>query len=216
VRRGKSIFFPRLLSHEYLDSRANLHATLLIKFLQFPVLHIHIASNLQLTISSHTKAECPNEAVAREFTGTCRLCEQQGHRAFGCPNKPPEICKNCQEEGHGPFECKNPRKIDRSKLPDVEPAACWVLIKEAVAERDMEDVKDAIQIFLKSVPETTYAELEKAFRTQSISIYLICVEKELQPTFTNSKCIPSLQSQNYFSCSISYPVFFSELAIKLS
>jgi hypothetical protein len=88
------------------------------------------------------------------------------------------------------------------------------LIKEAVAERDMEDVKDAIQIFLKSVPETTYAELEKAFRAQSVGIYLICLEKELQPTFTNSKCIPSIQSQINFSCSTSYLVIFSELAIK--
>jgi len=28
----------------------------------------------------HSKAECTNERVEREFTGTCRLCEQVGHR----------------------------------------------------------------------------------------------------------------------------------------
>ena len=145
--------------------------------------------NLQLTIPSHNKADCTNETIAREFTGTCRVYKQVGHRASDCPNKPPEICKNCQEEGHGAFKCKNPRKIDRSKLPDVEPADCWAKIKEAVADRDLEDLKEAIQIFLKAVPETTYAELEKAFRAQNIAIYLICIEKELQPTFTNSKCI---------------------------
>ena len=144
--------------------------------------------NFQLTVSSHTKADCTNETVQREFTGTCRLCEQVGHRAADCPDKPAEICRNCQEEGHSAFECKSPRKIDRSKLPDVEPADCWIKIKEAVAERDLEDLKEAIQIFLKAVPETTYAELEKAFRAQNIGIFLICIEKELQPTFTNSKC----------------------------
>lgn len=143
--------------------------------------------NLRLTIPSHNKAECPNEAVTREFTGTCRICETVGHRASNCPNKPPEICRNCQQEGHVVLECKDPRKIDRSGLRDVEPADCWIMIKEAVADRDMEDVKDAVQIFLKAVPEITYAELEKAFRAQNIGIYLICVEKELQPTFTNSK-----------------------------
>ena len=28
----------------------------------------------------HSKAECTNERVEREFTGTCRICEQVGHR----------------------------------------------------------------------------------------------------------------------------------------
>lgn len=147
--------------------------------------------SLQLTVFSHNKAECPNEAVAREFTGTCRVCEQVGHRASDCPNKPPEVCKNCQQEGHGAFECKNPRKIDRSKLPEVEPAISWEKVKEAVIDRDLEDVKEAIQVFLKALPDTTYAELEKAFRQQNVGIYLICIEKELQPTFTNSKCLLS-------------------------
>ncbi|KAN0089767.1 hypothetical protein V8E51_020027 [Hyaloscypha variabilis] len=112
----------------------------------------------------HNKADCTNETIAREFTGTCRVYKQVGHRASDYPNKPPEICKNCQEEGHGAFECKNPRKIDCSKLLDVELADYWAKIKKAVANRDLEDLKEAIQIFLKAIPETTYAELEKAFR----------------------------------------------------
>jgi hypothetical protein len=168
--------------------------------------------NLQLTIPSHNKADCTNETIAREFTGTCRVCEQVGHRASDCPNKPPEICTNCQEEGHGAFECKNPRKIDRSKLPDVEPADCWAKIKEAVADRDLEDLKEAIQIFLKAVPETTYAELEKAFRAQNIAIYLICIEKELQPTFTNSKCISFTPALWRYLTMYSRNVSFSVLA----
>ena len=28
----------------------------------------------------HSKAECTNERVEREFTGTCHLCEEVGHR----------------------------------------------------------------------------------------------------------------------------------------
>lgn len=51
----------------------------------------------------HTKAECTNPAVAREFTGTCRLCEQSGHRASECPSAPPKLCNNCKEEGRFKF-----------------------------------------------------------------------------------------------------------------
>jgi hypothetical protein len=169
------------------------------------IVHIRADSCLQLTIPRHNKAECPNEAVAREFTGTCRVCEQVGHRASDCPNKPPEVCKNCQQEGHGPLECKNPRKIDRSKLPELEPALAWEKIKEAVADCDLEDVKDAVQVFLRAVPDTTYAELERAFRQQNMGIYLICVEKELQPTYTNSKCLFSI----LFLCKFSFNGRFS-------
>ena len=45
---------------------------------------------------SHTKAECTNERV---FTGTCRVCEKEGHMAKDCPEKPPQVCRNCGEEG---------------------------------------------------------------------------------------------------------------------
>jgi hypothetical protein len=153
-----------------------------------------------LTNYSHTKAECTNEAVAREFTGTCRVCEQQGHRAADCPNRPPEKCTNCFEEGHGAVECKNPRKIDRSKLPELEPNTAWDKIKDAAADRDLEDVKDAAQVFFKAVPDTTYPQLEKAFRSHKLGIYLIAIEKELQPTFTNSKYHSTIAS---LSCSLS-------------
>jgi len=148
---------------------------------------VNTGLSFQLTRCSHNKAECPNEAAAREFTGTCRICEQQGHRAADCPNRPPEKCSNCLQEGHAALECKNPRKIDRSKLPELEPSVAWEKVKEAVAERDLDDVKEAAQAFFKAIPDTTYPQLEKAFRANNMGIYLIAIEKELQPTFTNSK-----------------------------
>jgi hypothetical protein len=49
--------------------------------------------------TSHNKADCPNPAVPREFTGTCRLCEMVGHRAADCPTAPPKVCNNCAQEG---------------------------------------------------------------------------------------------------------------------
>lgn len=41
----------------------------------------------------------------------------------------------------------------------------------------MHDVKEAIQEYLKSLPQLTYVELEKAFRQQNTGVYIIAVEK---------------------------------------
>lgn len=43
----------------------------------------------------------------------------------------------------------------------------------------MDDVKEAIQEYLKTMPELTYVELEQAFRNQDIGVYIIAVEKDL-------------------------------------
>lgn len=59
------------------------------------------------------------------------------------------------------------------------------MIKQAVKGRDIDDVKEAIQIYVKSSPETTYAELERAFRNQDVPLWLIAIEKPLVSTLTN-------------------------------
>jgi hypothetical protein len=60
------------------------------------------------------------------------------------------------------------------------------MIKRAVEERDIDDIKEAIQIYVKSLPETTYSELEEAFRAQDIGLWLIAIEKpSLAATLTN-------------------------------
>ncbi|KAK0727013.1 hypothetical protein B0T26DRAFT_112661 [Lasiosphaeria miniovina] len=62
----------------------------------------------------------------------------------------------------------------------------WVLIKEAVNERDIDDVKEAVQTYVKSSPSTTYPELEEAFRSQKLPLWLIAIEKTgLVSTLTN-------------------------------
>ncbi|AEO57085.1 hypothetical protein MYCTH_2302856, partial [Thermothelomyces thermophilus ATCC 42464] len=61
----------------------------------------------------------------------------------------------------------------------------WTEIKRAVKERDIDDIKKAIQIYVKSSPDTTYAELERAFRAQDVPVWLIAIEKTLASTFVN-------------------------------
>ncbi|KAK6602744.1 zinc knuckle [Botrytis cinerea] len=133
----------------------------------------------------HTKAECTNPAVAREFTGTCRICEQSGHRASGCPSAPPKLCNNCKEEGHSILECKNPRKIERNDVEDVAAEVAWENLIKQSQEGDFDDMKYEVMKYIKASPDATYVQLENAFRTQNIPIYLIAMEKELTQTYTN-------------------------------
>ncbi|KAJ1326349.1 cellular nucleic acid-binding protein [Microdochium nivale] len=74
-------------------------------------------------------------------------------------------------------ECKAPRHIDRSNIESVDPEIAWNRIKQAISVRDMDDAKLAIQQYVKATPDITYLELEKAFRNQSLGLFLIAVEK---------------------------------------
>jgi hypothetical protein len=87
--------------------------------------------------------------------------------------------------GHTVSQCKSARKVDRSHLPDMNTEEAWAVIKRAARQRDIDDVKEAIQIYVKSSAETTYAELERAFRDQDVPVWLIAIEKALAATFTN-------------------------------
>ncbi|KAB8290749.1 hypothetical protein EYC80_008386 [Monilinia laxa] len=133
----------------------------------------------------HTKADCTNPAVAREFTGTCRICEQEGHRAADCPTAPPKLCNNCKQEGHSIIDCKNPRKIEHNDVEDVQAEVAWANLIKQSEEGDFDDMKDEAMKYIKASPDATYPQLEKAFRSQNIPIYLIAMEKELSQTFTN-------------------------------
>ncbi|KAI0879102.1 hypothetical protein GGS24DRAFT_279217 [Hypoxylon argillaceum] len=88
--------------------------------------------------------------------------------------------------GHAVTECKNPRKIDRSHIEEIKADIAWTKISKAVQENDIDDVKEAIQQYVKAAPTTTYAQLEAGFRTQNIGLYLIAMENQsMLSTLTN-------------------------------
>lgn len=88
--------------------------------------------------------------------------------------------------GHMAGECKNPRKVDRSHLPTMAGEEAWKLLEKAINDRDMDDVKEALQIYVKAQPDITFVDLEKALRSQGYALYLIpLVKANLSMTLTN-------------------------------
>lgn len=61
----------------------------------------------------------------------------------------------------------------------------WEKLRAAAADHDLDDVKEAAQEYIKANPDITYLNLEKAFRAQSLPIYLIAIEKEIASTYSN-------------------------------
>ncbi|KAL2021805.1 hypothetical protein VTK56DRAFT_6579 [Thermocarpiscus australiensis] len=70
-------------------------------------------------------------------------------------------------------------------VPDMTPDDAWANIKRAVVERDIDEVKSAVQIYVKANPEVTYHTLEHAFRKEGINLFLVALEKPLAAAFTN-------------------------------
>ncbi|ERS98744.1 hypothetical protein HMPREF1624_05532 [Sporothrix schenckii ATCC 58251] len=116
----------------------------------------------------------------------CRVCSEEGHLAKDCPSAPPRVCNNCQEEGHETKDCKSPRKIIRDDVPEKAPDKALEMIRAAVAEKDLDDVKAAFLMYVKACPDVTYVEMEQMFRNENIGVYLIGVERsDLSVTLTN-------------------------------
>lgn len=76
-------------------------------------------------------------------------------------------------------------KISMDNVADKTQDEAWALLTKASDERDLDDFKDAVKMLVKAVPEITYVELEKEFRKRNFSVYLIGMEKESGPTWTN-------------------------------
>ncbi|KAI6752749.1 hypothetical protein HG530_013501 [Fusarium avenaceum] len=131
--------------------------------------------------TGHRRAECPS---AEEMT--CRYCKNPGHMVKDCPDKPPMICANCGEEGHMRKNCENARKVNRDNVADIPAEAAWEKIKQATVEKDLDDVKEAVQEYIKAVNgEVTYRQLQETFIDQNLGLWLIPTERSLVQVFTN-------------------------------
>lgn len=82
--------------------------------------------------------------------------------------------------------CENARKIDRSHVDTVSGEDAWSKIVQGVAERDVDDVKEGVQEYVKAMDGAiTYKELQQALIDQNINLWLISTEREIINIFTN-------------------------------
>ncbi|KAI6752659.1 hypothetical protein HG530_013411 [Fusarium avenaceum] len=58
--------------------------------------------------------------------------------------------------------------------------AAWEKIKQATAEKDLNDIKQAIQKYIKAINgEVTYRQLQESFIDQNLGLRLIPTERSL-------------------------------------
>ncbi|KAG5914981.1 hypothetical protein E4U42_000215, partial [Claviceps africana] len=87
-------------------------------------------------------------------------------------NQPAITCKACSQEG--------------DHIADVSPDDALAKIKAAALERDVDDVKEAVQQYVKSVGgDVNYHQLQTMFIDQGVNLWLIATERQLINVFTN-------------------------------
>lgn len=96
----------------------------------------------------HNKADCNNPSVERPFDGNCNICTEVGHRAADCPLKGPSLCKICKAEDHRASECSANRLLARLTIQDVSADDAWEALQKADSEKDVDDIKEVIHLYL--------------------------------------------------------------------
>jgi len=66
--------------------------------------------------------------------------------AAECPTKPADVCRNCTQAGHKAANCTENRKIDRSKVLDMDKTEAWRMLVKASQQRDMDDFKEVSSV----------------------------------------------------------------------
>lgn len=104
-------------------------------------------------------------------------------------------------KGHMRKNCENSRVINRDHIADVNPDEALAKIKIAARERDVDDVKEAVQEYVKSVGgDVNYHQLQTMFIDEAVNLWLIATERQLVNVFTNM----DLQGNTGKKYSISY------------
>ncbi|MCJ1242123.1 hypothetical protein MMC14_010130 [Varicellaria rhodocarpa] len=82
--------------------------------------------------------------------------------------------------------------FDRESFVDKDAETAWEDVKAAATKRDVSELRkesllvtiQAIAVYCKAIPTTTYQQLERAFRHEELPIYLIACEKDIDSGWT--------------------------------
>lgn len=84
------------------------------------------------------------------------------------------------------YSCEKPRKVNRDHVADVDADVAWEKIKQGVAERDIDDVKEGVAEYVKALDgAVTYREMQEALIDQGTNLWFIGTERALVGAFTN-------------------------------
>lgn len=76
-------------------------------------------------------------------------------------------------------------QLDWSHHPEMTSEAAWELLQKADATKDLDDIKDAFEVYAKNTPEATFQSIESRFRSEKFNTYLTCLQKNIPLNKTN-------------------------------
>lgn len=89
-------------------------------------------------------------------------------------------------QGHTSDECENAGRMQFQPVAEASPEDAWAKLQQAVEQREVDDAKEAIQEYVRSLNgSVTYRELQEAMLDQGIKLWFIAMDRPLIKPFTN-------------------------------
>lgn len=102
------------------------------------------------------------------------------------------IPRSCEEIGHASKDCTQARKarptkplIDWSHHPEMSSEEAWQLLKNVDSGRDLDEIKEAFEVYAKNTPEATFQSIEQKLREEGCLTHLVGLRKDLPQNMTN-------------------------------
>ncbi|KZF18945.1 hypothetical protein L228DRAFT_264072 [Xylona heveae TC161] len=142
-------------------------------------------SSKEPVVFARKKDTLPLNALINRLTSARTVVKKvwkPGHAEL--PRRPDKANDKLSMSGHKTIDCKNNRFLDYTGIETKSPEESWKGLQEADATGDLDDVRDALRVYYKAVPLSSYAEIEQAFRDHHFATYLIAREKSINDSQT--------------------------------
>lgn len=134
----------------------------------------------------HFARECPDKPASGGLTGACFNCGEVGHNKADCTNPAkPMVCKLCKQEGHKAAECTSRRMPDWTGVPEIDAGDAWVALVDSANQKDIDAFRVALKAYARALDESfNLQDIESALREDKLPIYLIAKKQEIAVNMT--------------------------------